>query len=455
MMTRTAGTVVSDEGIAVTALLTDRYELTMLDAAHAGGTVDRPCVFELFGRDLPSGRRYAVAAGLGRALDALDTLRFDDDALAALDRLDVVGEPTLAWLAGYRFRGDVWALPEGEISSPEVPLLTVRATFGEAIVLETLLLSVLNHDTAIASAAARMVSAADGRPLMEFGSRRTHEQAAVAAARAAYLAGFAGTSNLAAGAQHGVPTLGTSAHAFTLLHDDEGHAFRAQLAAHGSGTTLLVDTYDVPAAIREAVAAAGGSLGAIRIDSGDLADEAHHARSLLDELGAADTRIVVSGDLDEHGIAACRGAPIDVFGVGTSLVTGSGAPTAGLVYKLVARGRHPDGELEPVAKAGGAKATIGGAKAASRLLGDDGRAVADVLHPWGTPPPTGARPLQVPVIVGGERVAGHDLATARRYHAHVRDTELPTAGLDLSPGPAAIPTEHHGLDTPDAQEVHA
>lgn len=437
----------------MTALLTDRYELTMLDAAHAGGTIDRPCVFELFGRHLPPGRRYAVAAGLERALDALDALRFDDDVLAALARLEVVAEPTLAWLAGYRFTGDVWALPEGEIASPQVPLLSVHASFGEAVVLETVLLSILNHDTAIASAAARMVAAADGRPLMEFGGRRTHERAAVAAARAAYLVGFAGSSNLAAGVEYGVPTMGTSAHAFTLLHDDEAHAFATQLAALGSGTTLLVDTYDTPTGIRTAVAAPGGPPGAVRIDSGDLDTEAHHARALLDELGATATRIVVSGDLDEDGIAACRGAPVDAFGVGTSVVTGSGAPTAGLVYKLVARGRHPGGPLEPVAKAGGAKATIGGAKAASRRLGPDGRAVADVLHPWGTAPPADARALLVAAVRGGERVPGHDLGAARAHHARVRDTELPEGALDLAPGGPAIPTIHHDL-TP-ASEVPA
>lgn len=423
---------------ATTALHTDRYELTMLDAAHSDGTIDRPCVFELFGRSLPAGRRYAVAAGLDRALDAIERFRFDDDTLAALQRDRIVHEPTLAWLAGYRFEGDVWALPEGEIASPNVPVLTVHATFGEAVLLETVLLSTLNHDTAIASAAARMVAAADGRTLLEFGSRRAHETAAVHAARAAYVAGFDATSNLEAGRRYGIPTAGTSAHAFTMVHDDELTAFRAQVAALGPGTTLLVDTYDVPQGLRNAVVAAGPDLGAVRIDCGDPVAEAHHARALLDELGATGTRIVVSGDLDEHRIAACRGAPIDVFGAGTAVVTGSGAPTAGFVYKLVARARSPHGDLEPVAKAGGDKATVGGWKAAARRFDGD-TATHDVLHPWGTPPPASSRPLQVPVVARGERIHRPDLDAVRGHHRRAIG-ELPPVALALDPGDPAIPT---------------
>ncbi|MEX1178661.1 MAG: nicotinate phosphoribosyltransferase [Nitriliruptor sp.] len=422
-----------------TALHTDRYELTMLDAARVDGAIDRPCVFELFTRRLPEGRRYAVAAGLDRALDTIADLRFDDDVLAVLDRDGVVSEPTLAWLAGYRFRGDVWALPEGEIVSPNVPVVTIAASFGDAVVLETVLLSILNHDSAIASAAARMVAAADGRPLFEFGSRRTHEEAAVHAARAAVLVGFTGTSNLEAGARYGLRTLGTSAHAFTLLHDDEPSAFRSQVAALGTGTTLLVDTYDIADGIRNAVRVAGPELDAIRIDRGDPASEAHHARALLDELGNHRTRIVFSGDLDEHRIAACRGAPVDAFGVGTAVVTGSGAPTAGFVYKLVARGRGRGQDLEPVAKAGGDKATVGGWKAAARHLDEDGIATADVLHPWGTPTPDGARPLQVPAIVAGERVHRVDLATTQQHHRRAM-AELPAAARDVTPGTVALPT---------------
>jgi nicotinate phosphoribosyltransferase len=421
-----------------TALHTDRYELPMLDAAHSDGTIDRPCVFELFGRGLPQGRRYAVAAGLDRALDAIERFRFDDDILAALQRDRIVREPTLAWLAGYRFQGDVWALPEGEIVSPNVPVLTVHATFGEAVLLETVLLSTSNHDTAVASAAARMVTAAEGRMLLEFGSRRAHETAAIHAARAAYVAGFDATSNLEAGRRYGIPTAGTSAHAFTMVHDDELAAFRAQVAALGVGTTLLVDTYDVRQGLRNAVEAAGPDLGAVRIDCGDPVAEAHHARALLDELGATRTRIVVSGDLDEHRIAACRGAPIDVFGAGTAVVTGSGAPTAGFVYKLVARARSTHGDLEPVAKAGGDKATVGGWKAAARRFDGD-TATHDLLHPWGTPPPPSSRPLQVQAVVRGERVHSPTLDAVRAHHRRAID-ELPPAALALDPGGPTLPT---------------
>ncbi len=253
---------------------------------------------------------------------------------------DFLDADTLAYLAEYRFRGDVDGYAEGELYFPGSPVLAVHGSFAECVVLETLALSIFNHDTAIASAAARMVSAAEGRALIEMGSRRTHEQAAVAAARAAYLAGFTGSSNLEAQRRHGVPALGTSAHAFTLLHTsangpDEKAAFRAQVDALGVGTTLLVDTYDITTGVANAVEVAGPELGAVRIDSGDLGVLARQVRAQLDSLGATKTRIVVSGDLDEFSIAALRVEPVDMYGVGTSVVTGSGAPTASMVYKLV------------------------------------------------------------------------------------------------------------------------
>ncbi|MGH8965310.1 MAG: nicotinate phosphoribosyltransferase, partial [Actinomycetes bacterium] len=244
-----------------TALLTDRYELTMLQAALRSGTADRRAVFEVFARSLPAGRRYGVIAGTGRLLDAIERFRFDAAELDFLTSNGVVDEPTAAWLEKYRFTGDVWGYAEGDCYFPESPILVVEGTFAEAVLLETLALSVLNHDCAIASAASRMVRAAQGRPIIEMGSRRAHERAAVASARAAYVAGFATTSNLEAGRLYGVPTAGTSAHSFTLLHDSERHAFEAQLAAMGESTTLLVDTYDVERAVRTAVELAGPSLG--------------------------------------------------------------------------------------------------------------------------------------------------------------------------------------------------
>ena len=327
-----------------TALFTDQYELTMIRAALAGGTAERSCTFELFARRLPSGRRYGVVAGIGRLLDAIETFRFGEAELAALE--PILDAATLERLAEYRFAGDIDGYPEGELYFPESPVLSVRGTFANAVVLETLALSVLNHDCAIASAAARMAAAAGDRPLIEMGSRRTHEESAVAAARAAYLAGFSTTSNLEAGRRYGIPTGGTAAHAFTLLHDSEREAFAAQVAALGVSTTLLVDTYDITAGIATAIDVAGPGLGAVRIDSGDLGVLTRAAREQLDGLGATGTRIVLSGDLDEYAIAALQAAPVDVYGVGTSLVTGSGAPTAGMVYKARRGRRTPGGEAQ-------------------------------------------------------------------------------------------------------------
>jgi nicotinate phosphoribosyltransferase len=329
--------------VASTALLTDRYELTMVASALRDGSAGRQCVFETFARRLPEGRRYGVVAGTGRLLDVLESFRFGPDELTALAAAGIDAS-TLDALAGWRFTGDVDGYAEGELYFPGSPVVTVTGSFGEAVLLETLVLSVLNHDSAVASAAARMVVAAGDRPLIEMGSRRTHEESAVAAARAAYLAGFASTSNLEAGRRHGIPTTGTAAHAFTLLHDSEAAAFKAQVDTLGVGTTLLVDTYDIAQGIRTAVEVAGPGLGAVRIDSGDLIVLARQARDQLDSLGATGTRIVLSGDLDEWALAALTSAPVDAYGVGTSVVTGSGAPTAGMVYKLV----EVDGR--PVAK---------------------------------------------------------------------------------------------------------
>ena len=320
-----------------TALLTDHYELTMLQASLRSGAADRRAVFEVFARHLPHGRRYGVVAGTGRLLDAIERFRFGPDDLEFLGGAGIVDEPTLAFLESYRFSGNIWGYSEGDCYFPGSPILVVEGTFAEAVLLETVSLSILNHDCAIASAASRMVTAAGDRPLIEMGSRRTHERAAVASARAAYIAGFASTSNLRARYEFGIPSAGTSAHAFTLIHDSERHAFASQLESLGKGTTLLVDTYDVARAVRTAVEVAGGELGAIRIDSGDLPVLARQVRDLLDELGATKTRIVLTGDLDEYSIAALGAVPVDGYGVGTSLVTGSGAPTAALVYKLVAR----------------------------------------------------------------------------------------------------------------------
>jgi len=416
-----------------TALLTDHYELTMVAAALADGTASRQCVFETFARRLPGGRRYGVVGGTGRVIEAISRFTFGDDELARLS--GVLDPATIEWLANYRFTGDVDGYPEGELYFPGSPLFTVRGTFAEAVVLETLVLSILNHDSAIVSAGARMVSAANGRPLIEMGGRRTHEEAAVASARAAYLAGFATTSNLEAGRRYGIPTAGTCAHAFTLLHDSEHAAFTAQVNALGVDTTLLVDTYDITAGIQTAIEVAGPGLGAIRIDSGDVGVLARQARAQLDSLGARNTRIVVSGDLDEYAIAALRAEPVDAYGVGTSLVTGSGSPTAGMVYKLV----EVDGR--PVAKRSSHKESRAGRKAALRRHKPTGTALEEVVYVRGAAVSEGPhdRQLHVPLMRGGEPV---ELPTLEESRQRVREglVSLPWEGLKLSQGEPAIPT---------------
>jgi nicotinate phosphoribosyltransferase len=424
-----------------TALLTDKYELTMLAAALRDGSAHRRCTFEVFARRLPEGRRYGVVAGTGRFLDALANFRFDDAELASV--AGFLDQATLDYLAGYRFSGDVDGYPEGELYFPGSPVLSVHGTFAECVVLETLALSIFNHDSAIAAAAARMVSAAEGRQLIEMGSRRTHERAATAAARAAWIAGFTGTSNLAAQHEYGVPALGTSAHAFTLLHTtdagpDERAAFQAQVDALGVGTTLLVDTYDITVGVANAIAVAGPGLGAVRIDSGDLGVLVRQVRGQLDELGAIGTKIVVSSDLDEFAIAALRAEPVDSYGVGTSLVTGSGAPTAGMVYKLV----EVDGL--PVQKRSAHKESHGGRKAALRLAKPSGTVVEEVVHLAGRPPQTDpnltARPLTVDLVRGGVRVGEDADLTAARERVAAGLHSLPWDGLGLSRGEPAIPT---------------
>lgn len=423
-----------------TALLTDKYELTMLAAALRDGSAHRQCTFEVFARRLPEGRRYGVVAGTGRFVEALAQFTFDQQALALVS--DFLDADTCAFLSEFRFTGDVHGYPEGELYFPNSPVLSVRGSFAECVVLETLALSILNHDSAIASAAARMVSAAGGRQLIEMGSRRTHEEAAVAAARAAWIAGFNGSSNLAAQQRHGVPALGTSAHAFTLLHTtadgpDERAAFQAQVDALGVGTTLLVDTYDIATGVANAIAVAGPELGAVRIDSGELAVLVRQVRDQLDSLGATGTKIVVSSDLDEFAIAALRAEPVDSYGVGTSLVTGSGAPTAGMVYKLV----EVDGIR--VEKRSAHKASQGGSKQALRIAKPSGTVVEEVVYPAGHPPPTEdgfrARPLSVDMVRGGQPVHEHDLEQARARVAAGLGS-LPWDGLKLSRGEPAIPT---------------
>ena len=421
------------------ALHTDHYELTMLQAALRSGAAERRCVFEVFARSLPGRRRYGVVAGTGRLLADLPEFGFDDDSLRFLSATGVVDNATCHWLSSFRFTGSVDGYAEGEPYFPGSPVLVVEGTFAECVVLETLILSVLNHDSAVATAAARMVCAAGDRPCIEMGSRRAHEEAAVAAARAAYVAGFASTSNLAAGRRHGVPTTGTAAHAFTLVHDDEAHAFGAQVASLGRDTTLLVDTYDVEQGIRAAVEAAGPDLGAIRLDSGDLLSQARRARVLLDELGATSTRIVVTSDLDENSIARLGAAPVDGYGVGTSVVTGSGVPTAAFVYKLVAR-QTPTGWLS-VQKRSAGKGSVGGRKSPVRRHAGD-VAVAEQVWVGGQPPGRDdERPLLQPLVREGAVVWTAGLHEARE-HCRTTVGQLPDEAMKLSAGDPAIETRY-------------
>ena len=442
-----------------TSLLTDMYELTMLQGALRSGTAGRASVFELFGRRLPASRRFGVVAGTGRLLDAVEDFVFTSAQIDFLHAAGVVDDTTLDYLRDYRFSGTIRGYAEGECYFAGSPLLTVEGTFAEACILETLALSIYNYDCAVASAASRMTIAAHGRPCVDFGARRAHEQAAVAAARASVVGGFVGTSDLEAGMRYGIPTVGTSAHSFTLLHDSEEEAFAAQVASLGPGTTILVDTYDIARGVERAVRAArdaGGELGAVRLDSGDLVAEAFKVRAQLDALGATTTRITVTNDLDEYAIAGLGAAPVDSYGVGTKLVTGSGRPTAALVYKLVERA-GADGQMHEVAKfSEGGKATVGGRKWAGRVMDEAGSAVEELVvsaqdrdEALASLAEARARPLQVELVRDGVVVEEHRgpqaLAAAAERHRSAR-AELPYDAWRLSEGEPAVPTRHLDLD---------
>ena len=430
----------------------------MLDAALKDGTAHRRCTFELFGRRPPATRRFGVVAGTGRILEALERFEFDAEQIDWLKDQGIISEEAAQFLASWRFTGDIWGYAEGECYFPGSPLLTVEGTFADCTLLETLLLSILNHDCAVASAASRMTIAAHGRPCMDMGARRAHERAAISAARAAIIGGFQGTSDLEAAKRYGIRCIGTAAHAFTLLHDTERDAFDSQVAKLGTGTTLLVDTYDIRQGVINAVAAArasGGELGAVRLDSGDLVAEAFKVRGQLDAMGATTTKITVTSDLDEYAIAALGAAPVDSYGVGTKLVTGSGVPTAALVYKVVQR-EDANGAIVSVAKKAESKSTVGGRKVAGRVMGEDGYATEELLL-VGTSfeegqallAERGARPLQVQLVRGGvidaDAWGPEALSRAQERHLRARN-ELPYQAWRLSEGEVAIPTRYEQVD---------
>lgn len=442
----------ADDAQATPALMTDMYEYTMLDAALADGTADRDSVFEVYARHLPGGRRYGVVAGLGRLLPMIEHFRPSSAQIRFLRDRHIISEKTADWLENFTFHGTICAYREGEIYFPNSPILQVEASFGEGTLLETLILSVLNYDSAVASAASRISMSAGDRPCFDMGGRRMNEHAAIAAARASIVGGFKGTANLAAAMRYDLPAIGTAAHSFTLLHDSEEDAFRSQINALGEGTTLLTDTYNVEEAIKTAVKVAGTNLGGIRIDSGDLASVSQRARKQLDSLGATNTKITVTNDLDEYAIAALRDAPVDSYGVGTRLVTGSGHPTCEMVYKLVER-RGSDGQMQPVAKKSFGKANIGWRKGAWRayryglateeIVVDGSR---EALAHWTCPQSEDVgetRPLLITAVDHGEfdhSLVGSQALTAADQWRRKQLADMPITALSLGEGDPAIDT---------------
>jgi nicotinate phosphoribosyltransferase len=440
------------------ALLTDKYEFTMATATRTSGAAGRMATFEVFARSVPGDRRFGVVAGTQRLIELIESIRFDADTVDWLVEDGAIDIETAPWLANYQFDGTIDGYREGELWFGHSPILTITAPFAVGTLLETLILSVLNHDSAVATAAARMRLAAGDRRIIDMGTRRTHEQAAVDAARAAWIGGIDATSNLAAARMYDIPSAGTAAHAFILAHLSNGdetaaeiEAFTAQIAALGVGTTLLVDTFDIPTGIRNAVTAArqfgATGPGAIRIDSGDLHAGSIAARALLDELGATNTRITVSGDLDEYTISTLADAPIDAYGAGTKLVTGSGVPTCGFVMKLTAiADTYGQAAVQHgVAKRSNGKASRPGRHVAWRELDANGHAVAERIIAADSveniPSSRPERALQIRYMDRGRRLNVGTLNDARA-HCAAALRELPDISNALTCDGPAIPTNN-------------
>ena len=407
----------------------------MMAGYHASGQ-DEARTFELFVRGLPDHRRYLMAAGLEQALDYLEHVRFTADEIAWLRTLPALADVSPAffdqYLPSFRFTGDVWAVEEGEIVFSHEPLVRVTAPAAEAQLVETALLGLITFQTSVASKAARVVTAAAGRSVIEFGSRRAHGlEAAMFAARAAFVAGCASTSNLEAGRRFGVPVSGTMAHSWVMGFADEIDAFRQYMQIFGAHTTLLIDTYDTVAAARRIVSA-GLTPTAVRLDSGDLLTLAQQVRRIFDEGGLASTRILVSGDLDEHRIAdlIAAGAPIDGFGVGTAISTVRDAPALGGVYKLVET--TTDGTPRPTVKLSTGKRTFPGRKQVWRVT-EGGIARHDVMGLEGERGQDG-RALLTRVMRRGERVAPAVPLEEIRQRAAERLAQLPADVRSLDAG---------------------
>jgi nicotinate phosphoribosyltransferase len=413
--------------------VTDLYELTMMAGYLASGMAQERATFEMFVRKLPKGRAYLVFAGLEQAIDDLLRLAFSREQIDKIRQWPMFAhiDPSIIdSLAGQRFEGDVWSVPEGTVVFAGETLLRVTAPLPQAQWVETYLLASIAYPTLVASKAARMMHAAQGRALYEFGARRAHgPQAGLLAARAAYLAGFAGTSNVEAALSLGIPATGTMAHSWIQSFPDEPQAFAAFARAFPNSTTLLVDTYDTMAGVRHA-AAIEPPVGAIRLDSGDLAVLSKQARALLDELGRPSVKIMASGDLDEQRIAdlVALGAPIDAFGVGTELVTSRDAPALALVYKLV--------ELEGQGKfkLSAGKKSYPMAKQVFRQRDASGRFAGDLVS-LATEIHDG-EPLLAPVVRGGQRVRDLPTAAEIRAYCHKQLSSLPPALLALGSTPS-------------------
>ena len=413
-------------GAVPSALVTDLYELTMAAAYQAQG-VDHPATFELFVRNLPAARRFLLAAGLDDALAGLESWRFDEGDIDYLAGLDLFPDAFLDRLDDLRFTGDVWAVPEGEAVFAGEPLVRVTAPLVEAQLVETWLLNRIASQTMLASKAARVSLACGDRSFVDFSARRDHGvDAAMAAARAAWMCGASGSSLVAAGRRFGIPLSGTMAHSFVMSYDDERDAFRAYARTFPQSVVLLIDTYDTvtgahrAAEVAHELAADGIRIGAVRLDSGDLGALAHEVRGVLDAADLPDIGILASGDLDEHRIAAllAAAAPIDSFGVGTQLGTSADAPTLGAVYKLV------EDAAGPKMKLASGKVTLPGRKQVWRLADHDVLSLDDEVVP-------GGRPLLVQVMTGGRRSEVESLVTIRA-RATATIAALPDQLRDLS-----------------------
>ena len=420
---------------AATPLSTDLYELTMIAGYFSRGRHESStATFELFARRLPPNRAYLVAAGLDPLLQYLEDLRFAEEEIAWLGQLPAMARVPAAfldYLRVFRFTGDVWAVPEGTPVFPNEPLLRVTAPLAQAQLIETAALAFVNYQTSVASKAARIVRAAGGRPVMEFGARRAHGPgAALYAARAAWIAGCASTSFVEAGREFGIPLAGTMAHSWVLSAASEIEAFTEYAALFGDHSALLLDTYDTVAAAREVVRS-GLHPVAVRLDSGDLLALSREVRAILDEGGLRDTRILASGDVDEFIIASLleAGAPIDGFGVGTALVTSQDAPALGGVYKLVEI--EEDGEVRRVMKRSSGKATWPGRKQVWRVV-SDGVATRDAIAFEDEPPLADATALLRPVMRRGHRVAPVPALDASRAWCAERLAELPEELLGVA-----------------------